>query len=456
MSTQYEGTNFVHGVLSRGVPLYASGADDLILGQSGFKVFYVDSTNALAADSANGGTFDQPFATIAYALTQVANGRGDYIIVAPEHAETVSAAGGLALSYSGVHLIGKGEGDDRPTITFGTTSTSDFNINAANFHMKHFKVVTAKDKMAGPFDVNSAYCKLEDIWYADGSASLHCVLADLNADYLTILGWKYEAGTGSSQRHSCIQVADASFPTLGDIDIVGNFSAGCIENSSAWNNARLFNLTLENSNTTPKPAVVVASASDGIIYDSRLKVYSGMVGVTAGSDMVCYNVEVNNADDANGVPYPAWAHLGELGWHYLPVTAYFSSATWNTVASHETHTVTGAVRVRTVPVVGTTDLTAAAATATVSFGIAGATTIFVGATSATQLDADEIWQSTTGSSNVKYLVWSSVKDYIVTGGTDIGYTIGTTALTAGQLVFHLWWAPLSNDGSVVAGAGGTL
>lgn len=39
---------------------------------------------------------------------------------------------------------------------------------------------------------------------------------------------------------------------------------------------------------------------------------------------------------------------------------------------------------------------------------------------------------------------------------DIGYEIGVEALTAGSLVFHCVWVPLSDGASVTAGAGGTL
>lgn len=143
------------------------------------------------------------------------------------------------------------------------------------------------------------------------------------------------------------------------------------------------------------------------------------------------------------------------GANYLAVTADFTSATWNTAASHEILDVTGLVRVRIVPDVVSNVGTGASDSATISFGTDANATLFLGATTATALDADEIWQSTTPASNVSSIAKSSVIDYVI-NNDDIGYTIGTSATTAGSIVFHCWWEPLQSGASVSAGAGGTL
>jgi hypothetical protein len=52
-------------------------------------------------------------------------------------------------------------------------------------------------------------------------------------------------------------------------------------------------------------------------------------------------------------------------------------------------------------------------------------------------------------------VVAAVFDWVL-NGLDIGYEIGVEALTAGSIVFHCVWVPLSDGANVVAGAGGTL
>lgn len=135
--------------------------------------------------------------------------------------------------------------------------------------------------------------------------------------------------------------------------------------------------------------------------------------------------------------------------NYLAVAADFSSATWNTVATHEILTVTGLVRVRIIPVC-TVDLTGASAT--IALGVEGAATTFIAATTGTDIDAGEIWLGTTPAGQFAY---SSVVDRVVQG-LDIGYVVATAALTAGAITFHVWWDPLETGATVVAGAGGTL
>ena len=151
--------------------------------------------------------------------------------------------------------------------------------------------------------------------------------------------------------------------------------------------------------------------------------------------------------------------------NYLAVTADMSSATWNTAAAHEIVTVTGNVRVR-ILCECTVTLEDAGDTATLILGIAGNTAAFLASTSAggagaaNQLDAGEIWIDATpadlGTALITSAAGGAIIDAVVVGGYDIGYTIGTEALTAGTLIFHVWWSPLSATGACVAGAGGVL
>lgn len=134
----------------------------------------------------------------------------------------------------------------------------------------------------------------------------------------------------------------------------------------------------------------------------------------------------------------------------LTITVDFASATWNTQATHEILTVTGLVRVRILPVC-TENL--AGATATLTLGVEGAANAFIASTTGTDIDAGELWiDATPTTTNEAY---STLIDRIVYG-VDIGYEIGTAALTDGTIVFYVWWDALSSDGNVTAGAGGTL
>jgi hypothetical protein len=123
--------------------------------------------------------------------------------------------------------------------------------------------------------------------------------------------------------------------------------------------------------------------------------------------------------------------------NYFKVIADFSSATWNTVATHETHVVTGAVRMIVLPQIVTS---LASATGTISGGTWWLNATNVGA--ATRLG---VVTATTGA-----------MDLVVANGADLGLAVATAAFTAGRIDFHTWWVPIDETGLVTPGLGGTL
>jgi len=139
---------------------------------------------------------------------------------------------------------------------------------------------------------------------------------------------------------------------------------------------------------------------------------------------------------------------------YLSVSADMTSATWNTVATHELLTITGMVRVRMIAEV-TGDCTSAGGAATIKLGVEGATGAWISATGEDDLDVGDVWfDATPTETNGNFS--SLVLDKLVAGGLDVGYEIENEAFTQGTIVFHCWWEALNATGAVVAGDGGVL
>ena len=140
------------------------------------------------------------------------------------------------------------------------------------------------------------------------------------------------------------------------------------------------------------------------------------------------------------------------------VNADFTSATWNTVATHEVFTVTGLVRLKIIAEC-TGSLTGA--TATIQLGYEGATTVYITATTGTDLVTNELWFDATptefeGKASDSAGGGTLAMFDRVVNEVDIGYEILTAALTGGNLRFHCWWRPLEVGATVVSGAGGIL
>lgn len=142
-------TNFPHGVRSYGIPLIGSGPV-LTTGN----VYFVDSGAALGADSSDRGTTpEKPFLTLDYAIGRCTASQGDYIILMPGHAETVSAAGDIVCDVAGVHILGIGEGTLQPTITFDTADTADIDVTAANVTFENVHFIANYANVDGAIDV---------------------------------------------------------------------------------------------------------------------------------------------------------------------------------------------------------------------------------------------------------------------------------------------------------------
>jgi len=139
--------------------------------------------------------------------------------------------------------------------------------------------------------------------------------------------------------------------------------------------------------------------------------------------------------------------------NYLAVTADFSSAQWNTVASHELFTVNGLVRLQIIPEC-TEDL-AGGIGATISLGVEGSLLSLLGVTDYSVIDAGELWLDATLPAGI--FSSSSVFEKVI-NNLDVGYNILVNPLTDGTMLFHCFWEPLNalNPGTVVAGTGGSL
>jgi calcineurin-like phosphoesterase len=127
MGTNYP-NGFANGITLRGVPIGQTHPG---------KVFWSRTARRPRAASASAPTtaaarFDQPFATLAYAVSQCLANNGDIIFVLPLHAETISSATALTINIAGIAIVGLGMGTNRPTFTLGTATTATINVTAAN------------------------------------------------------------------------------------------------------------------------------------------------------------------------------------------------------------------------------------------------------------------------------------------------------------------------------------
>lgn len=106
-------------------------------------------------------------------------------------------------------------------------------------------------------------------------------------------------------------------------------------------------------------------------------------------------------------------------------------------------TVTGDVILRIIAVCKTN---LAGATATLEVGLADNTAVLLAQTTATDIDANDIWHDATPDASIE--LNSVAPSYIISGGQDVIQTVGTANITAGKIVYYCFWRPISDDGLV--------
>lgn len=152
-------SGFAAGLTVRGLPLLQTHPGNL---------YWVDNGPAssgglgtypvrfAAGADGNPGSFQRPFATIAYALSKCSQGAGDIIMVRPGHQETITGAGTttavtdptgnitvsaqttIAFNVNGVAIIGLGSGNLRPTLNFTTAAGANIAVQAGGMSIQNF------------------------------------------------------------------------------------------------------------------------------------------------------------------------------------------------------------------------------------------------------------------------------------------------------------------------------
>lgn len=148
-------------------------------------VFYPDGTPAL-------------YTTLTLALASCLASRGDTIIIAPGHTETVSSSTALSIAKAGVTIVGLGLGSMRPAFTLDTANTATINVTANNVRISNVVFIANFLAIASLFTLTTAAdFQLISCEVRDTSSILNflaMVTTDTtsnDADGLTIQGCKF-------------------------------------------------------------------------------------------------------------------------------------------------------------------------------------------------------------------------------------------------------------------------
>lgn len=265
-------TNFPNGITSFGVPILGSGIP-VNLGST----FFV---NSVTGSASNPGTSpDLPFATITGALAVCTANKGDVIVVAPGHAETLSGVGALTIATAGVSIMGLGNRANRPTLTLHTTATT-IAISAANVFITNIRIKTDVDAVVSCFVITGADCVLDRVDFIETAAcaALQFILTTAGAVGLTLQNcrWIQTATAATALQQWVVLVGVDRFQCINCFANLKGFATANPANgvivgaTTASVDVLLLGNTFITTNSTGAVPISMLSASTGFARDNNV------------------------------------------------------------------------------------------------------------------------------------------------------------------------------------------
>jgi len=178
---------------------YLKDIDSLIGLDTGLgtgNIYYVDSGVAVEG---SGISWETAKDTLDEAINLCTADNGDIILVAQGHAETITASSGIDADVAGITIIGCGEGDQRPTFTFGTAATADMDIDADDVCVYNCIFQSGKADLATMITITNDNVSIVRCVFRDSTAGLGAITigaADGDSDRFTVANCRfYQPGT---------------------------------------------------------------------------------------------------------------------------------------------------------------------------------------------------------------------------------------------------------------------
>lgn len=285
-------TNFPNGATSFGLPLIGSGGTaPTVTGN----VWFVNSN-----DGSNGNDGQSPataFATLQAGINASVANNNDIIFVAANHAETITAAGGVTVNKAGLIIWGLGEGAEWPTFTFSTATTASFLVTALAVQVANIIGLSGINALVNPFNVQASTCTMNLVWRdtASNVEAVRAVLMNASATRFN-LTLKHIGQTGGSACVNAVRLV-GNGDTRIQIDAYGKYSTGVVEFATTAATNVVVTGYMYNSGTTDGSKDVVDTITGSTWY---AQIEDGAAGFTfeggSGSPFVKSDASSVNAN----------------------------------------------------------------------------------------------------------------------------------------------------------------
>ncbi len=278
-------TNFPNGVGSFGLPVFP-GASRPYTG----KAYFVNGNTNFNGSNGNSGLKPtEPFATLAYAVTQVTANNDDVIYVLAGHTEAISSAAIVACATAGFSIVGLGNGRSRPVFTWSGVVGATWTVAGANVTIDNCVFIgTGLDAITTMFAITGDDCTFQNCEFDIGITSFVPLLG------ITITGTdrfrflnNHVHGAAVANCTNFIQIVGSSgkqkdYVFAGNV-VKGNFTTtlGVINNiTTAMVNIVVRDNTFVNGTTSSTKCIVLLTGSTGMVMKNVFGVKSGAAPIT--------------------------------------------------------------------------------------------------------------------------------------------------------------------------------
>ncbi|KKN78797.1 hypothetical protein LCGC14_0345690 [marine sediment metagenome] len=278
-------------------------------GQLGLgKIWYVNSGRSVSGD---GKSFSRAVITLKEAdVLSLADGganRGDYIMLAQNHGETLSAADAVDLTTAGITVIGIGKGTDMPTFTYEALA-GEFVVGAANIVIYNLRFVTGTEITMG-ISVEAAgdNCTIiacewpEPAFITDAFLDAIDLAAGANDFRIYNCIYRHTSTTGPNHFIEAGNGANNNMKIVGN-DIQGEFAISAIWSDTVDEDAVISRNIIRNK-TAGQHAIEFTAAATGLITYNTIATNATATSIDPGSMMLIENY-VGIAVDVSGTRQP--------------------------------------------------------------------------------------------------------------------------------------------------------
>lgn len=279
-------SGFEAGVLLRGLlnPETTTGTN-----------FYVGNHSTLlqnerGASDGNKGTFLSPFSTIEKAINSTNSGNNDRIYIRPGHTLSITSATTLVADSNGVQIIGMGQGEDRPIITYTTATAAAIPVSANNLVMAniiHKCNIASQTHMLDLTGTSGLYVNCS---FREGSATgLSFITADgsdADIDRTRFVGCDFFAPTAGNYDNAIELANDFTNVKFIDCYVYGDFDTAGLSVPAGGNaqvNLQILGGEYVNLKTGVGAIVINGTGSSGTIRDVLIKTDTEVGSLDSGS-----------------------------------------------------------------------------------------------------------------------------------------------------------------------------